>query len=103
MSVKTASRLVSRVMRVAFKETIAPANQPLRPSSTSRSLSEAGDVSRTFGSDLNEHLHAYTGSVDPFGNPSNTADSWRLQFCRRESAFEAANTSDDRRKRQGQR
>lgn len=97
MSVKTASWLVSRAMRVAIKEAISPANQ-----GTKGSFSEAGDVSRHFGQELHQRLNAYTGSVDEFGCPGNTVDSWRLQFSQREGAFDAANTEGDAKKRQGQ-
>ena len=103
MAVKAAGRLVTRMMRVAFKETLSPANQAVRSSSTGRSLNEVCDVSRTFGNDLHQHLHAYTGSTDPFGTPSNTADSWRLQFCEAGDELEAANSTGDVEKRLGRR
>ncbi|MGI9504090.1 MAG: hypothetical protein ACR2RE_13660 [Geminicoccaceae bacterium] len=101
MSVKTASWLVSRVMRVAIKEAISPANQGTR-TSTRRPLSEVGDVNRQFGQELHQRLNAYTGSVDEFGCPGNTVDSWRSQFSQREGVFDAANTEGDVEKRQGQ-
>lgn len=103
MSVKTASKLVTRVMRGALREALSPANQPLKASSASRSLNEAGNVSRKFGNDLQQHTHAYTGSVDPFCNPSNTADRWRLQFCQPERELDAANASDVQRIGRGER
>ena len=104
MAVKAAGRLVTRMMRVAFKETLSPANQTVRSSSTGRSLNEVCDVSRTFGNDLHQHLHAYTGSTDPFGTPSsNTADSWRLQFCEAGAELEAANSTGNVEKRRGRR
>lgn len=100
MAVKAASRLVTRFMRVAFKETPTPANQAERTSSAGRSLNEACTVSRTFGSDLHEHCHAYTGSNDPFGAPSNMVDSWRLQFREPVRELEAANSTGDVKRRQ---
>ncbi|MDH3660089.1 MAG: hypothetical protein OEU92_08675 [Alphaproteobacteria bacterium] len=103
MSVKTASKLVTRVMRAAIKETISPANQGSKKASARRPLSEVGNVSREFGHALHQRLHAYTGSVDEFGCPGNTVDSWRLQFSRREGDFKAANGVGVSKKRQGQR
>ena len=100
MAVKAASRLVTRFMRVAFKDTPAPANQAGKASSAGRSLNEACTVSRTFGSDLNQHCHAYTGSNDPFGAPSNMVDSWRLQFCEPVRGLEAANSVSEAKRRQ---
>lgn len=91
MPVKTAGKLVTRVMRAAIKETISPANQGTREASSLRSLSEAGSVSRQFGRELQQRVDAYTGSVDEFGSPGNTVDSWRLQFSRRAGDFKAAN------------
>jgi hypothetical protein len=103
MAVKAASRLVTRVMRVAFKETFSPANQAGRASSAGRSLNEAGNVSRTFSSELHQHIHAYTGSADPFATPNNTADSWRHQLCRPGRELEAANSAGDVLERRGRR
>ncbi len=91
MSVKTASRLVSRMFRAAMKETISPANQGVRESLTLRPFSEASKVSRQFGHQLQQRVDAYTGSVDEFGSPGNTVDNWRLQFSGRASDFKAAN------------
>ncbi len=93
MAVKAASRLVTRFIRVAFKETLTPANQASGISSAGRSLNEACNVSRTFGNDLHQHSHVYTGSNDPFAMPNNTVDSWRLQFCEPGHDLEAANSS----------
>ena len=100
MSVKTTSWLVARAMRVAIKEAIFPANQGTK-ASTRRPLGEVGDVNHQFGQELHQRLNAYTGSVDEFGCPGNTVDSWRLQFSRREGVFDAANTEDEIEKRQG--
>jgi hypothetical protein len=102
MSVKTASKLVTRAMRAAIKETISPANQGSNKASSRRPLSEAGNVSRQFGQTLHQRMYAYTGSVDEFGCPGNTVDSWRLQFSRREVEFKAANGVAPGKKRQGQ-
>jgi len=102
MPVKIASRLVTRVMRGAIKEVISPANQGTKMSKR-RSLSEASDVSRQFGQELHQRLNAYTGSVDEFGCPGNTVDSWRVQFSQRDGGFDAANGVGEGRKRQGQR
>jgi hypothetical protein len=101
MSVKTASKLVSRAMRAAIKETISPANQGAKTSSEKRPLAEVGKVNRQFGHELHQRLQAYTGSVDEFGCPGNTVDSWRLQFSGREHGLKAANraTVDRRRGR----
>lgn len=91
MSVKTASELVTRAMRAAFRDTISAANQGSKESGTLKPLSEVGDVSRQFGHQLQQDVDAYTGSVDEFGSPGNTVDSWRLQFSHRAIDFEAAN------------
>ena len=101
MPVKSASKLVARMMRAANKETISPANQPGRRYSSTRPLSEAGKVSREFGQELHLRLNAYTGSVDEFGCPGNTVDNWRLEFSQRKIGFAAANGLTDRRRRQG--
>ncbi len=100
MSVKTASKLVTRMMRAAIRETISPANQGTRKASTLRPLSEVGKVNRQFGHELQQRVDAYTGSVDEFGSPGNTVDNWRLQFSRRAVDFKAANRGDAGRKRQ---
>lgn len=103
MPVSIASRLVTRVIGVARREAIAPANQGSGASSTRRSLSEAVKVSRQFGRELHQRLDAYTGSVDEFGGPGNIVDSWRVQFRQPNGGFEAANEVIDRRKRQARR
>ena len=90
MTVKTASKLVSRMIRAAMRETISPANQGARETSTLRPLREASKVSRQFGQELQQRVDAYTGSVDEFGSPGNTVYNWRLQFSGRASDFKAA-------------
>jgi hypothetical protein len=87
MSVKAASRLVTRAMRVAVKETILPS----RKRSERRSLHEAGKVSRQFGQKLHKCTNAYTGMVDQFGCPDNTVDNWRFQFSGSDPDLKAAN------------
>lgn len=101
MSVKTASKLMSRVMRAAIKETISPANQGITKLGDRQSLSETVKVSHQFGKGLHQQANAYTGLVDEFGIPDNTVDNWRLQFSRRDGGLKAANSSGDQRKRQG--
>ncbi|MEM7043022.1 MAG: hypothetical protein AAF543_09450 [Pseudomonadota bacterium] len=89
MSVMTASRRVTRAMRDAIKETISPANQGSERTTSSRSFSE----SHQFGQELHKRLNAYTGAIDEFGCPGNTVDNWRVEFSRKEGAFEAANSA----------
>ena len=101
MSVKTASELVARMMRVAIKETISPANQGFRNPSKRPSLSETAKVTQRLGKELHQQVNAYTGSVDEFGCPGNTVDRWRLHLSHRDGGLEAANSIDTRRERRG--
>ena len=95
MSVKAASRLVTRAMRLAVKETISPAREP----GEARSFGEASNVSRQFGLKLHRSTNLYTGAVDPFGYPDNTVDNWRWQFDRPDRGLKAANDPGDIRKK----
>ena len=63
MSVKTASELMTRVMRAAIKETISPANQGTRtPSERPQLLSDDRRKSaQQFGKGLQQQANAYTG------------------------------------------
>jgi len=117
MPVKIATRLVNRFIRTATKETTsstaastataqakatAPANEGTRQPSTGNGVfAEAGSVSHRFGQELHQQTSAYTGSVDEFGCPGNTVDSWRLQFSRTTSGLEAANGTSHPKRRQG--
>lgn len=75
-------------------DSMAPAaNQGRRDQIERGSLAEAGKVNGVFGHVLYQRLNAYTGSVDEFGCPGNTVDSWRLQFTSREIGLKAANAS----------
>ncbi|MEM8951385.1 MAG: hypothetical protein AAGA21_09920 [Pseudomonadota bacterium] len=100
MSVKTASELLTRAMRSAFRETISPANQGSKESNTLQPLSEAGDVSRQFGHELRQHVDVYTASADEFVNSGNTVDSWRMQFSHPTADLKAANRDAPVNKRQ---
>ena len=102
MSATFASKLVSCIMRTAIMEAISPANQGTRHATDEvGTLVEAGRVSRQFGHELHQQTSAYTGSVDEFGCPGNTVDSWRLEFSQKILPLEAANGTAYPKRRQG--
>lgn len=101
MPVWKASELLTRAMRVRFKEAFFPANQSSRKGLRSRRLAEAGNLNRDFGQALLQQTSVYTGTVDQFGCPGNTVDSWRLEFIQSGSPLNAANQPRALKTRQG--
>jgi hypothetical protein len=91
MSVKTSNGSAAREEQGAVEEAMTAANQTPRPGGPRNCFIEVGKVSRQFGHTLYQRLSAYTGSVDEFGCPGNTVDSWRWAFSSREVSFKAAN------------
>lgn len=96
MPVKTASRLVARAMKAVMSETIAPANQ-----GTKRTTTKTDGAGHQFGSELHHRLNTYNGSIDEVTLPGKTVDSWRLQLSQCEVELEPANSGSTEYKKQG--